>query len=149
MNGFYYMAESHVISGLVSKRSELAGLAQYYQKKINRINDDIRHIDATIKLFSPEFDFRKVRAKEHRETNPFLKSGEATRMVLDVLRGSEEAMTSRQIAEGLLQHKGVESSTENIDLLQNSALNVLKRLENKGLIIQGEKIGASRTWRVA
>lgn len=143
------MAESHVISGLVTKRCELAGLVQYYQNKINRLNDDIRHIDATIKLFSPDFDFRKVRAKEHRETNPFLKSGEATRMVLDVLRGSEAAMTSRQIVEGLLQRKDLESNAENIELLQKSALNVLKRLENKGLIIQGDKIGASRTWRIA
>ncbi|MGR9012033.1 MAG: hypothetical protein ACU83U_00160 [Gammaproteobacteria bacterium] len=143
------MAESHVISGLVSKRSELAGLVQYYQAEISRITRNIQHLDASIKLFDPDFDLRTIRAKEHREKNPFLKSGEATRMVLDVLRGSEAAMTSRQIAEGLLQRKGAESSTENIERIQNSALNVLKRLENKGLIIQSEKIGQSRTWRIA
>ncbi len=69
-------------------------------------------------------------------------------MILDVLRGSEEAMTSRQIAEGLLQRKGIELGSKNIEQLQNSALNVLRRLEIKGMIMQGDKIGASRTWKI-
>lgn len=69
-------------------------------------------------------------------------------MILDILRENEGAMTSRQIAEILLQKKGAELNDENIGKLQNSALNVLKRLEIKGLIMPGDKIDMARTWKV-
>lgn len=142
------MAESHIISGLVSKRSELAGLVQHYQVEISRITGDLNHIDATIKLFSPEFDLRTVRTKEHRERNQYFKSGECPRMTLDILRESSDALTSRQIAADMLRRKGLEPSVEKIDQLQKSALNVLKRLESKGLVIQGTQKGISHTWKI-
>lgn len=142
------MAESHIISGLVSKRSELAGLAQHYHAEISRITGDLKHIDAIIKLFSPEFDLRTVRAKEHRERNQYFKSGECPRMTLDILRESSDALTSRQIAADMLRRKGLEPSEERIDQLQKSALNVLKRLEDKGLVRQGTPKGISHTWKI-
>jgi hypothetical protein len=91
------MAESHIISGLVSKRSELAGLAQHYQAEINRISGDIKHIDATIKLFDPEFDLRTVRAKEHRERNQSFNKGECQRTILDILRESKALIPGKQL----------------------------------------------------
>lgn len=142
------MAESHVISGLVSKRSELAGLVKHYQTEISRIAGDLNHIDAAIKLFSPEFDLRTLRAKEHRERNQYFKSGECPRMTLDILRESSDALTSRQIAADMLRRKGLELSAERLDQLQKSALNVLKRLESKGLVMQGTQKGISHTWKI-
>lgn len=142
------MAESHVVSSLVAKRSELAGLVQHYQSEISRIAGDLNHIDATIKLFAPEFDLRTVRTKEHRERNQYFKPGECPRMTLDILRESSEVLTSRQIAEDMLRRKGLEPSVEKIDQLQKSALNVLKRLEDKGLVTQGNPKGISHTWKI-
>jgi hypothetical protein len=106
------MAESHVISSLVSKRSELAGLVQHYQSEISRITGDLNHIDATIKLFAPEFDRRTVRAKEHRKRNQYFKPGECPRMTLDILRESAYVLTSRQIAADMLRRKGLEPNVK-------------------------------------
>lgn len=97
------MAESHVVSGLVSKRAELAGLVQHYQVEIGRLTGDLNHIDATIKLFAPEFDLRTLRAKEHRERNQYFKPGECSRVALDILRESGGALTSRQIVDAVLK----------------------------------------------
>jgi hypothetical protein len=143
------MAELHVVSGLVSKRSELAGLAQHYQSELNRISGDIKHLDATIKLFAPEFDLRTVRAKEHRERNQNFKQGECQRMILDVLRESADVITTRQIAESVSMRKGLGNSTETVELVQKTVLNVVKRLDGKGLLMQGDKIGKSNTWKIA
>lgn len=142
------MADSHVISGLITKRSELAGLVQHYQAEISRITGNLNHIDATIKLFAPEFDLRTVRVKEHRKRNQYFKHGESHRIVLNVLRESGGVLTSRQIVENILRQKGLELSTDTIDQFQKSALNVLKRLENKGLIVQAPPNGTSRTWQI-
>ena len=60
------MSESHVVSGLVAKRSELAGLIDHHQKEIDRLTGDLVHLDAAIKLFSPEFDLGTIKRKQYR-----------------------------------------------------------------------------------
>lgn len=60
------MAESHLISVLTKKRAELLGKIEVHQKEIKRISETLLHIDHTIKLFSPEFDLRKIKAKRIR-----------------------------------------------------------------------------------
>lgn len=49
------MAGSHVISALTSKRSELAGIVQRYKQEITRLSEEVKTLDAVIKLFEPEY----------------------------------------------------------------------------------------------
>jgi len=143
------MAELHVISGLVTKRAELTGQIEHYQALIQRISGDLCHLDATIKLFAPEFDLSTVRAKEYRERNQYFRPGECPRMTLDILRETGGELTSRQIAEAMLQRKGLESCVERVEQIQKSVLGVVKKLEDKGLVTQGAMEGMARTWKVA
>ena len=76
------MAESHVVTALVTKRAEMAGLIEHHRKEMGRLAVDLAHLDATLKLFSPEIDLRTLRAKEHRTRNRFFRPGECQRMVL-------------------------------------------------------------------
>lgn len=140
------MSESYVVSGLVAKRAEMSGLVQQYQSEIDRILSEISHIDATIKLFSPEYDLRSIRAKKRRVQNKYFKPGECPRLVLDILRKAECSITSRKISEAMLQAKGLESNAEMIDQMQRNALGVLKILEKKGLVAQRMPEGLARTW---
>jgi hypothetical protein len=142
------MAESHVVSGLVSKRSELAGLVQHYQAEISRITGDLNHIDATIKLFAPEFDLRTLRAKEYRERNQYFKPGECSRMTLDILRENDGALTSRQIVDAVLKRKELEPTVEITKRFQINVLGILKRLEGKELVMQDTPEGMSLTWKI-
>ena len=143
------MAESHVVSGLVAKRSEMSGLILHHKTEIQRLVGDLSHIDATIKLFAPEFDLRTVRAKEHRERNHYFRPGERPRMVLDILREYQGVMTTRQIAEAIILRKGLESSAGVVEQLQKNVLQVVKDQEGKGTLVQGEPDGVARTWRIA
>lgn len=142
------MAESHVVSGLVAKRSELAGLIQHYQAEISRMTGDLHHLDAAIKLFAPEFDLRTLPHKEYRKRNQYFKPGECPRMTLDILRESNSALTSRQVAEAMIRSKALELSAERIELFQKCALNVLNRLENKGLVVRNTAKGVPHTWKI-
>lgn len=81
------MAESHVISALTAKRAELAGLAAHHRKEMTRLAEDIRMLDASIKLFSPDYRIRSIKPKRYQKKNEFFKNGEARRTILDVLRG--------------------------------------------------------------
>ena len=47
------MAESHVVSPLVSKRTEIAGMIARTQQQLGQFRADLVHVDATIRLFAP------------------------------------------------------------------------------------------------
>jgi hypothetical protein len=44
------MAETRVISALTDKRAELAGLIANHRKEINRLAEDLKAVDATIRF---------------------------------------------------------------------------------------------------
>lgn len=101
------MAETHVVSGLAAKRSELTGLILDYQKKIDQMRAAVGHLDASIKLFAPDYDLRKVRAKAPRQRNSYFKPDECQRLVLEIFRDAGgTAPSSRQIGDQLVQRKG-------------------------------------------
>lgn len=80
------MAESLVVSGLVSKRAEVAGQIASHQTQITRLQDALSHLDGSIKLFAPEYDLRTVKARRTNKRNQYFNQGEAQRMTLDVMR---------------------------------------------------------------
>jgi len=45
------MAESHVISALIKKRSELSGEIEHYEKIIKEYRNNLASIDKTIHIF--------------------------------------------------------------------------------------------------
>jgi hypothetical protein len=144
------MAESHVVTALVTKRAEMAGLIEHHRKEMGRLAVDLAHLDATLKLFSPEIDLRTLRAKEHRTRNRFFRPGECQRMVLDIFREAQgAALSSRQIGEALAARQGLESTTVMIEQMQKNAIAVVHRLERTGTLIPAGRDGHGATWSVA
>lgn len=58
------MAESHLVSGLLSKREEIAGQITTIQAEIGRLQGALTHLDNTIKLFSPQNHQRQAHLHE-------------------------------------------------------------------------------------
>ena len=83
------MAESHVISALIKKRSELSGEIEHYEKIIKEYRENLASIDKTIHIFDETYDLRSIKSKRVIK-NSYFASGEATKMVLDVLRTADE-----------------------------------------------------------
>jgi len=144
------MAESHVVAALITKRAELAGLIEHHRKEMGRLADDLAHLDATLKLFSPEIDLRTIRAKGHRVRNRFFRPGECQRMVLDIFREAEgAALSSRQIGEALTARRGLEATTVTIEQMRKNAIDVVRRPERTGTLILAGGDGHGATWAVA
>lgn len=100
------MAESHVVSGLVAKRSELSGLLAHHQEVIRQLSISIGCIDGAIKLFDPDYDLRTIKSKAPRQANYWFDHGEVPRMILDAFRVADGQLTTRQISELLLAKVG-------------------------------------------
>jgi len=126
------MAETHVISALVSKRSELAGLVAHHHKEITRLSEEVQTLDATIKLFDPDYRIHTIKPKRYQKKNVFFKHGEAYRTVLDVLREYGKPLSTKDIAKLILSRKGIDSEHEKA--LQASILTILHRQKKSGLV---------------
>ena len=144
------MAETHVVSALVDKYAELSGLILDYQKKIDQMRVAVGHLDASIKLFAPDYDLRSIRCKvPMRPRNQFFRQGEVSRMALDILRETGEALSSRQLAEIMIGRKSADMTVEMIEQFQRNVLPCLNRLEKAGTLIPAGKDGNALTWRIA
>src|ERR1019366_7051880 len=104
------MAISPVVSGLVSKRAEVAGQIISYKNEIAKLQDALSHLDGSIKLFAPEINLRNVKAKRTNKRNQYFEKGEAQRMVLDAMREAGIPKTTREITTLLLKRKGLGDS---------------------------------------
>jgi len=129
------MAESHVVSGLVAKRSELAGLINHHQEAMRRISADIAHVDAAIKIFDPDYDLRTVKPIAFRTGNPWFGHGETSRWALEAMRMAEGTLSTRQIAERLIEKSGkTVSGSKEWDSIMKLVVGALRRLESKGYV---------------
>jgi hypothetical protein len=57
------MAESNVVGGLVARRGELAGEAEQCRPELQRLADELGHLDAPIRLFDPGYDLGGIRVR--------------------------------------------------------------------------------------
>ena len=146
------MAESHVISGLVSKRAELSGLFQQHQAELRQIAIDLAHIDGAIKLFDPDYNLNAIKAKATKTLNPWFDQGEPSRLILDILRSSSMALSTRQLGDAMVSLKGqVVENPKELDSLLKLVLSAARRLAKKGIIqAQGRAQGAggSILWQI-
>jgi len=64
------MAETHVISALRAKRAEVSGYIHDLEKKVRHMCVNLSHIDATIRVFSPNLNPDDIAVVE-RHATPF------------------------------------------------------------------------------
>ena len=51
------MADTHVISALSTKRGEILSSIKHYKQLLSSLDKDLANIDATIKIFEPDYRF--------------------------------------------------------------------------------------------
>jgi hypothetical protein len=92
------MAETHVISALVLKRSELLGEIKHYESLVKEHKENLSTIDKTIHLFDSSYDLRTIKSKRVMRDRYF-KNGEAVVLLLDALRELKRAAKTDELTE--------------------------------------------------
>jgi hypothetical protein len=99
------MAESHVVSALVDKRAEIAGLIRQTEQQLGQFRADLMHLDATLRLFAPDLEPKTIRAKAIRRSDGWFALGEVRRRVLDALRRAARPMRAPEAVSALEYHE--------------------------------------------
>lgn len=77
---------SHVVSGILSKRSELVGIIELKQKEIKSLEEQVSALDVALKIFDNDIDLRKLGGKRVYKNNKLFAHGELSKLVLDTVR---------------------------------------------------------------
>jgi hypothetical protein len=106
------MGEPHVIGALRAKRAETAGALADLAKEAARRRADLQHVDATLRLFAPDFAPEDIKPKRQYKRNAWFGRGEGTRLAPDILRAAERPLTAIEIAQELMAAKKIDASVK-------------------------------------
>ena len=141
------MAETHVISALVSKRSELLGEIQHHEALIKEYKLNLSTIDKTIHIFDDNYDLRTVKTKRvHR--NRYFETGEAKVLILDTLRGLKKPIKTDELSNIIASKKGLTLDSYQQKTFNKSIIGVLGTLEKSDLIERTGKDGLVIIWQI-
>ena len=142
------MADSHVISALSTKRGEILGSIKHYKQIISSLDKDLTNIDATIRIFEPDYKFGSEKiVNKHR--NKFFNNGEAKVLVLEVLKNSSLPISTDKISEIIATNKNLSfvNKTDKSNF-QKSVLFALNTCLSNNLVEKVSKDGLSIVWKI-
>lgn len=143
-------SKDHVVSGLIEKRRELAGIIDELQRQLDQHRADLTHIDGVLRVLATDIDPETIRPKRAYRRNRYFARNELSRLCLGVLRtAAGELLSTDEIAGRVIATKGFDSG----DAILRAAIreqvgSTVKRLHREGTI---ENIGARRAsrWKLA
>jgi len=143
------MAESHVVSALVSKRAEIAGMIARTQQQLGQFRADLAHVDATIRLFAPAMVPETISAKKIRQSDLVFERGELSRRVLDALRRAGAPIRAPDLVRAVMINIGLDPADHaSFAHVQWKVRDTLSRLNKRGLLAS-DGAGHGVLWRIA
>ena len=142
------MADTHVISALSTKRGEILGSIKHYKQIISSLDKDLTNIDATIKIFEPDYKFGSEKiVNKHR--NKFFNNGEAKVLVLEVLKNSDIPLSTDKISDIIATNKNLSFENKTVKSnFQKSILLALNTCLSNNLVEKVSKDGLSIIWKI-
>ena len=143
-------SKDHVVSGLIEKRRELAGIIDQLQRQLDQYRADLTHIDGALRVLATDLDPESMRPKRIYRRNRYFARNELARLCQGVLRtAAGELLSTDDIAGRVIASKGFDPG----DAILRAAIreqvgSTVKRLHRNGVI---ENIGAGRAskWKLA
>lgn len=142
------MAEPHVISALVKKRSELLGDIQHYEQIIKEFKENLTTIDKTILIFDENYRLSSIKPlKKYR--NRYFETGEAKVMILDAIREAKAPLKTEEISDMIIEKKDLSFEDSSSKRTFNKSIsNVLATLEKNELVERVGKDGLMVIWQI-
>ncbi len=140
---------SHVLSGLLKKRSEIAGKIEHAHRELNGLIADLDHIDGAIRIIDPDCDVSLSKSKPYPPRMGAFR-GEMARLVLGHLRSASEPSTSLEIAHAVMQARGLNTDdTRAVIVMRKRVGACLYKLKQKGVVRDVAYTGEYKRWEMA
>jgi len=143
-------SKDHIVSGLIEKRRELAGIIDHVQRQLDQHRADLTHIDGVLRVLATDLDPETIRPKRTYRRNRYFARNELSRLCLGVLRiAAGELLSTDDIAGRVIVVKGFDPADGILRAaIREQVRSTVKRLHREGTI---ENVGAGRAskWKLA
>jgi hypothetical protein len=144
---FEITPDNPAIHTLVRLHADLGGRIQQNKDEAKRLADEMRHVEAVIKLLNPDYDTRRIAVRRRVQANPWFERGDQYRAALDALRKATAPLTAREIVLAMLAAKGVTDATPK--QIRDLVCGVQSSLANHvGKTVERLGEGMPKRWRV-
>ncbi|MBO6553556.1 MAG: hypothetical protein JJ926_12005 [Roseitalea sp.] len=133
------------ISGLITKRAELAGEKNAALKRVHELGEQIVHVDATLRLFGFT-DFQGIQPIKRAPKDRATKAEALARhkSIRELLSANPDGVTTPEIAEHLQCHFPDADKRR----IRNYARKVLNRWQAAGTVEVCDYTGQAKRWRL-
>lgn len=135
------------VAYLVRLHADLGGQIQMNKDEAKRLAEAMKHVEAVIKIFNPDYNVRRIAVRRRQQTNPWFKRGTLFREALDALRKAAVPMTVREITDAVLTAKKITANKRQWQGIEAAIRSSLEDNAEKGVARVGE--GVPRRWRLA
>jgi hypothetical protein len=143
-------SKDHVVSGLIEKRRELAGIIDELQRQLDQHRADLTHIDGVLRVLAADLELEAIKPKRAYRRTRYFARNELSRLCLGALRtAAGELLSTDQIAHRVIAAKGFDVG----DLILRAAIrdqvgSIIKRLHRNGMVAN-TGAGRASKWKLA
>lgn len=142
------MAEPHVVTALIKKRSDLAAEIEQLQNKLKQTVIQLDHVEATLRIFKPDIDLGEVMPRRVPTAHHAFR-GEMSRIILETLRQTERPLTSIQLTEAVMKERGLDVDDKVLRrTITKRVCACLRHWRNKGALKSTSGAGDLNLWEV-
>lgn len=138
----------YALEALKRKRADMTGEIARCHARLNQLSTDLEHVDATIRLFAPDFVAESILPKVFTPPKSWSKRGEMSRAVLSILRVAKGPQTAREIASQIVAQRGLDSDPGILNVMTRRVAGVLRDKREAGLVRSLEETGLWLQWEV-
>ncbi|MGF7171527.1 hypothetical protein FHS91_003227 [Sphingobium xanthum] len=138
----------YALEALKRKRADMTDEIARCHARLQQLSTDLEHVDATIRLFAPDFVQESILPKVFMPPKSWSKRGEMSRAVLSILRVAKGPLSTREIAAMIVQQRGLEHDKGILDVMTRRVGHVLRDKRDKGLVRSVEDTGLWLQWEV-
>jgi hypothetical protein len=132
---------------LVRLHADIGGRIKANRKEAQRLAEDMKHVEAVLRMFDPDYNVAAIVQRRRIGGNPFFKRGTLFRDALGTLRDAERPLSAREMILAMLDAKGVKNATAaQIRGLTGGLTNSLRNNEGQAVERVGE--GSPMRWRL-
>lgn len=143
------MTNEITMNALVAKRAEILFEIGQHEQAIERLQTELVHLDAVLRMFRPDFKTEGLPVRHRRPTkSPYFRHGELTQRIFNALREREE-ISSLDVAAIAMRDKGLDPDSDPVtrtDFVRRVGLQ-LGDMKRKGLVDRIGK-GSGLRWRL-
>jgi hypothetical protein len=99
----------HVVTALIEKRRELAGLIEDLQNRVKQAVCDLDNVEATLRIFAPDIDMEALGARKVPSAHHAFR-GEISRILLQTLKRSVIPMSTHKLTDIVMRERGLDVS---------------------------------------